>query len=75
MRHTKNKRDVFLVALIEQYMTLYNVNDDAMAKTLGVCRSTWFKRKGDPGYFTLSDLDLIAKRLQIPRDELCARLF
>ena len=75
MNHTKNRRDVFLVGLIEEYMKLYSINDNTMAKALGICRTTWFSRKKTPGDFTLYELDLVAKRLQIPREELLARIF
>lgn len=75
MQHKANRRDVFLVGLIDQYMKLYSITDEAMAAALGMGRSTWFRRKKEPGTLTLDELTIICKRAQIPQEELKARLW
>lgn len=75
MRHKANRRDVFLMGLIQEYMDLYAISDDAMAAALGMGRSTWFRRKKEPGTLTLDELTIICKRAQIPQDEMKARLW
>ena len=75
MRHKADRRDVFLLGLIRDYMELYRVDDAAMAKALGVCPATWYRRKANPGEFTLNELTAICKRLQIPADKMKARLW
>lgn len=75
MQHKANRRDVFLVGLIDQYMTLYRITDEEMAKSLGMGRATWYRRKKEPGTLTLDELTIICKRAQIPQDEMKARLW
>lgn len=75
MRHTKNKRDVFLIGLIENYQKLYNVSDDALALALNMSRTTWYRRKASPGELKLHEVDRLCKRLQIPVAEIKDKLF
>lgn len=75
MRHAANRRDVFLIGLIQEYMKLYNVSDEKIAAALGMGKTTWYRRKANPGDFTLDELGLVCKRLQIPMEELKARLW
>lgn len=75
MQHKADRRDVFLVGLIEDYMKLYGLDDAAVAKALGISESTWFRRKMKPGNFTLDELAAVCRRLQIPQEEMKARLW
>ena len=75
MQHKANRRDVFLMGLIDQYMKLYSITDEAMAKALGMGRATWYRRKKEPGTLTLDELTIICKRAQIPQEEMKARLW
>jgi uncharacterized protein (DUF2384 family) len=74
MRHKADRRDVFLVGLIEDYMKLYGLDDATVAKALGISEATWYRRKTRPGNFTLDEIAAVCKRLQIPREEMAGRL-
>lgn len=74
MRHKSDRQAVFLVGLIDSYQKLYGVGDQQMAKALGMGVATWYRRKKEPGSFTLGEVAAICRRLQIPKEEMREKL-
>ena len=74
MRHKSDRQTVFLVGLIDSYQKLYGVGDQQMAKALGMGVATWYRRKKEPGSFTLGEVAAICRRLQIPKAEMREKL-
>lgn len=74
MRHKSDRQAVFLVGLIDSYQKLYGVGDQQMAKALGMGVATWYRRKKEPGSFTLGEVAAICRRLQIPKAEMRDKL-
>lgn len=74
MRHKSDRQAVFLVGLIDSYQKLYGVGDQQMAKALGMGVATWYRRKKEPGNFTLGEVAAICRRLQIPKAEMREKL-
>lgn len=66
-----NEKDIRLIAKINEYQKLYNINDTDISLELGICRSTWFSRKRNAANLTLNELRLIANKCHIPINELC----
>lgn len=74
MRYKSDRQAVFLVGLIDSYQKLYGVGDQQMAKALGMGVATWYRRKKEPGNFTLGEVAAICRRLQIPKAEMREKL-
>ena len=66
----KNERDIRLIAKIEEYQKLYNIQNEKLAGLIGVSLKTLYNRKRKPDHFTILEIRAIAKGCHIPMEEL-----
>ena len=65
-----NQKDIRLVGVIETYQKLYRTSDEELALAMGCCLRTLQHRKRRACDFTLSELRAVAKKCNIPMEEL-----
>ena len=74
MKKTGDERGIRVWKLIETYRDLYGISEAAMPEKLGMSRSTYMRRKTNPGEFKLDEIDLITRSLKIPRAEMVSAM-
>ena len=65
-----NQKDIRLVGVIKTYQKLYSTSDKELALAMGCCLRTLQNRKLRAGDFTISELRAVAKKCNIPMEEL-----
>lgn len=62
----QQKKTAAVTGVIVQYMKLRGVDDDYMAKSLGIRKETWKKKLNHSGEFWVKELITVSQILQIP---------
>ena len=57
-------------ALIAKYLALRNVDTADFIASIGMNKSTYYRRMKEPGLFTVAELRAIGNCLRIPREEI-----
>ena len=66
----KQKQRNQIIGVIAKYQAIYERECSDVAKSLGMSRDTYRKRRQDPDSFTIAEVKALCRTLRIPRDEL-----
>lgn len=61
-----------LAALVKKYKVLRGLQDEELARGLGISVPTYYRKIKNGGSLTLTELRMLRRRLQIPWEELSA---